>query len=362
MASQLAEQAFRIGVMVAALEATEGLDVGTRCAVVLGATAAGEALSAALMAVFCRRAAPEAFGHDRAQAPQAAGRRIWEILWPVEGGRCLASALHTAENMLVPACLAVYLGQRSTALAQYGTLKGMALPLVNFPFGLLGSLGVLLMPEITRAHIRANRSRLTSLLRRMLRLTVYFSAFVGMVFWVWGQPLGLVLYGSREAGAYLEILAPALPLLYLESMVDNAMKGIGEQRAAFRYSVWDSMLRIGAVVLLLPPAGDAGVPAGDPAVQPVHLRGQHPAAAGCGGHPGGPGPLAGRASWGGGRRRGRGLGAAPGAGPPSVRRAGDAAAGFGPGRGGHGGGVSGRRLALRTGGRDTGGLPRRKKR
>lgn len=258
VASQLAEQAFRIGVMVAALEATEGLDVGTRCAVVLGATAAGEALSAALMAVFCRRDAPEAFGHDRAQAPQAAGRRIWEILWPVEGGRCLASALHTAENMLVPACLAVYLGQRSTALAQYGTLKGMALPLVNFPFGLLGSLGVLLMPEITRAHIRANRPRLTSLLGRMLRLTVYFSAFVGMVFWVWGQPLGLVLYGSREAGAYLEILAPALPLLYLESMVDNAMKGIGEQRAAFRYSVWDSMLRIGAVILLLPRQGMRG--------------------------------------------------------------------------------------------------------
>ena len=56
----------------------------------------------------------------------------------------------------------------------------------------------------------------------------------------------------------MEILAPALPLLYLESMVDNAMKGIGEQRAAFRYSVWDSMLRIGAVILLLPRQGMRG--------------------------------------------------------------------------------------------------------
>ena len=66
--------------------------------------------------------------------------------------RCLASALHTAENMLVPACLAVYLqfsGGRAEAVAQYGSLKGMALPLLTFPFGLLGSLSVLLMPEIT---------------------------------------------------------------------------------------------------------------------------------------------------------------------------------------------------------------------
>ncbi len=64
---------------------------------------------------------------------------------PVAGGgrACLAGALHAAENMLVPACLTVCLldaGGRSAAVAQYGSLKGMALPLLTFPFGLLGSL------------------------------------------------------------------------------------------------------------------------------------------------------------------------------------------------------------------------------
>ena len=33
-----------------------------------------------------------------------------------------------------------------------------------------------------------------------------------------------------------------MPLMYLESMVDGAMKGVGEQKAAFRYSVWDLSL------------------------------------------------------------------------------------------------------------------------
>ena len=259
VASQMAEQIFRIGVMVTALELTQGQDVGTRCALVLMATAGGEMVSAVLMAWFCRREAPRAFGHDRAQAPLRAGKRLWEILWPVEGGRCLSSALHTAENMLAPACLTVYLGGlRSMAVTQYGCLKGMALPLMNFPFGLLGSLGVLLMPEITRAHIRSDHRRLEILLRRMLRLTMYFSALIGAVFWVWGRPLTEALYGSPEAGSYLEILAPAMPLLYLESMVDGAMKGIGEQKAVFRYSVWDSILRIAGVMVLLPRFGMKG--------------------------------------------------------------------------------------------------------
>lgn len=191
-------------------------------------------------------------------APPRAARRLWDILWPVEGGRCLSGALHTAENMLVPACLTVYLGQRSAAVAQYGVLKGMALPLVNFPFGLLGGVGVLLMPELARARMLGDTRRLQALLGRMLRLTGYISALAGAGFWVWGRPLAMALYGSAEAGAYLEVLAPALPLLCLEGMVDAAMKGVGLQKAAFRTGGWDSALRIAAVALLLPRWGMRG--------------------------------------------------------------------------------------------------------
>ena len=259
--SQLAEQTVRITAVVLALSRTETWDAGTRCALVLGATALSESVSTLLMLLFYRREAVRCFGGKAARRPVEAARRLWDILWPVEGGRVLSSALHTAENMLVPACLAVYLagtGGRTAALEQYGTLKGMALPLLTFPFGLLGSLAVLLMPEITQAHIEGQSIRLNTLLNRMLCLTGYFSMLAGVLFWVWGGPLARLLYGSAEAGFYLQVLAPAMPLMYLESMVDGAMKGVGEQKAAFRYSVWDSIFRIAGVLLLLPRYGMKG--------------------------------------------------------------------------------------------------------
>lgn len=261
--SQLMEQTVRIGVVYFALGRADALgwDAGRRCAAVLGATALSETVSALLMALFYRREARRCFGTRPACRPQEPGKRLWDILWPVEGGRCLASALHTAENMLVPACLAVFLeaaGGRAEAVTQYGNLKGMALPLLTFPFGLLGSLSVLLMPEITQAHLRGQTARLAALIDRMLRLTGYFSALAGAAFWVWGQPLARLLYDSEEAGAYLVILGPAMPLMYLESMVDGAMKGIGEQKAVFRYSMWDSCLRIAGVLVLLPRFGMKG--------------------------------------------------------------------------------------------------------
>ena len=245
----------------AALYATPGRDAGERCTLVLGATALSEAVSCTLMALFCRGEVRRCFGGKRAQTPPEASRRLWDILWPVEGGRVLASALHTAENMLVPACLAVYLtgaGGRAAALEQYGVLKGMALPLLTFPFGLLGSLAVLLMPEITQAHVLGQTARLNALLDRMLRLTGFFSALAAALFWCWGPDAAGLLYGSAEAGFYLQVLAPVLPLLYLESMVDGAMKGVGEQKAAFRYSVWDAVLRLAGVAVLLPRYGMRG--------------------------------------------------------------------------------------------------------
>ena len=261
--SQLAEQTVRIGVVYVVLEQgiLRGWDHGRKCTAVLAATALSEAVSACMMLLFYHREARRCFAGEKARRPRDPARRLWDILWPVEGGRCLASALHTAENMLVPACLTVCLldaGGRSAAVAQYGSLKGMALPLLTFPFGLLGSLSVLLMPEITQAHIRGERARLDCLLDRMLRLTGCFSALAGALFWVWGEPLALLLYHSQEAGLYLRVLGPAMPLMYLESMVDGAMKGMGEQKAVFRYSLWDAVLRIAGVLLLLPRWGMKG--------------------------------------------------------------------------------------------------------
>lgn len=259
--SQLAEQAFRIGVVVTVLTRTRGQDLALRCAVVLAGSAASELLSLLLMMLFYRRERTAAFGTAPARRSSGAGRRLWEVLWPVEGSRCLASGLRTAENMLVPACLALYLadqGGRAAALAQYGALKGMALPLLFFPFGLLNTLATLLIPEITEAHVRGRRAQLERLLDRMLSITMFASVLAGAAFWLWGRPLAMALYQSEEAGRYLLALAPVMPLMYLESMVDGALKGLGEQKASFRYTVWDSVLRIVGVILLLPRMGMGG--------------------------------------------------------------------------------------------------------
>ena len=46
--------------------------------------------------------------------------------------------------------------------------------------------------------------------------------------------------------------------MYLESMVDGVLKGLGEQLATFRYSLLDSILRITAIWFVVPKYGMMG--------------------------------------------------------------------------------------------------------
>ena len=73
-----------------------------------------------------------------------------------------------------------------------------------------------------------------------------------------GGPLAQFLYHDAQAASYVRILGFAAPFMYLESMVDGILKGLGEQFATFRYSVLDSVVRIAGIALLVPKYGMPG--------------------------------------------------------------------------------------------------------
>lgn len=257
IAAQFVEQGVRMAVAALGLRLLAGWGAGWGCAAVFFGSAVSEGVSCALMLLFAgrepqfRRRAPEP-QHPYTQA------ELYGILWPVTGSRLLASGLQAAESSLIPYCLTLYCGSRAVALAQYGGLKGMALPLLFFPFSVLTALSGLLMPEVTRAHTRGDRAAVRRLVVRMLRVTGVFSLLAGVGFVLGGAPLGVLLYRNAEVGEQVRILGFVAPFMYLESMVDGVLKGLGEQLATFRYSLIDSVLRLAAIWVLLPRYGMVG--------------------------------------------------------------------------------------------------------
>ena len=89
-------------------------------------------------------------------------------------------------------------------------------------------------------------------------ITLVLSFLAGGLFTQFAKEIGLVLYQSEEIGFYLSILGPLMPFMYMESMVDGILKGLGEQLSSFRYTALDSVVRIALIYLLLPRFGMKG--------------------------------------------------------------------------------------------------------
>lgn len=256
--AQIFEQAVRIGLVMVLLEGAVDKGIEACCvAVVLGNTVS-EVLSCLYMVIATRLDLPKVEQGAKREPARGAIGRLREIMLPIAGGRVSAEALRTVENVMVPSCLTAALGNRTLAMEQYGGLKGMAMPVLFFPFSLLSTLATLLTPEITEAYLKKNWHQLQRLVGRVISITNLIAILLGGLFTMLAYPLGDVLYHSEEIGFYLRILAPLMPIMYLESMVDGVLKGMDEQLSTFRYSMWDSAIRIGCIVLLVPRLGMKG--------------------------------------------------------------------------------------------------------
>ena len=161
------------------------------------------------------------------------------------------SLLNTGENLLIPRELQRYGLPRGEALSQYGLLQGMAMPMLYFPSSFLSSFASLLIPKVARERELTHRKAVAHIAGKAVGWTLLFSYFFAAAFSLSGESWGAVFYGSPSSGAYVRLLAPLVPLLYLDVVVDSLLKGLDEQFNSMKYNFADSFLRVVLVLCLL---------------------------------------------------------------------------------------------------------------
>lgn len=257
--AQLIEQAVRIVVIMLLIGGAAHKGLEHCCAVVLIGDTVAEAAGCIFVALGYRRDLKGASARlSQGQAERGLGRQILAIAVPITAGRYLTSLLRTAENLFVPDRLCSYGYGRADAVAAFGALKGMAMPVLFFPASFLTALATLLVPEISSASAVGNSRTVQSAVKRSVEITLSTAAVIAGVFFVCAEGLGTVMYGSAEVGYYIRFLAPLVPLMYLESVVDGILKGLGQQNHSLGYNVVDSSLRVALVALLVPRFGMDG--------------------------------------------------------------------------------------------------------
>lgn len=251
---QLSEQLVRIGGTVLALWRLGGYGLEYACGALTLGMLASEIFS--FLALFLLLAADLPRGGGRCHTPMLP--QLLRITVPLSFSSYARSALSTAQHLLVPRGLRLFGGGAEAALAAYGVIQGMSLPVLLFPAAVIGVVSELIIPELTEAQVQGRLRGLGYMLERLYRLGLFFSVAVAGACFFFARPLGNLIYNEPAAGEYIRILAPLVPVMYMDTLVDGMLKGVGEYRANMRYNIIDAAVGLLLVWLLLPRYGTAG--------------------------------------------------------------------------------------------------------
>ncbi len=182
-------------------------------------------------------------------------RRLLGITVPVTLSACLRSGLVTLQHALIPRGLKRSGASWSEALASYGVLHSMVLPVVLFPSAFISSFSGLLVPEVAESSTRGDGERVARIAYKIVTPALIFSFGVAGIMSCYAYELGEAIYHSREAGMYIRCLAPLIPIMYVDSSVDAVLKGMGEQVYSMNVNIADALSSVILVWLLLPRMG-----------------------------------------------------------------------------------------------------------
>lgn len=227
------------------------------CFLAMLASALGEVtsflVSVPLLLASLRRRAPRPGEKNPAVLPG-----IVHIALPCTLSSAARSLLSTGENLLVPRQLEASGLTRSLALSQYGLLQGMAVPMLWFPASPPASFASLLVPRIALERERGRQRAVSRITALALRTGLSYGLFFSGEFLLFGENWGKLFYASGDAGLWLRILAPLMPLVVLDAITDSLLKGLDEQFMSMKVNCADSLLRVLLTLLLVSRKGIAG--------------------------------------------------------------------------------------------------------
>lgn len=183
---------------------------------------------------------------------------VSKMALPLAVSAYIRSVLLTLEHILIPKRLRDRGESHSEALASYGVLHGMALPLLLYPMAPLSSFSGLLVPEFSESLARGEWRRMRRMANEAINTTLAYSIAAAVLVSLFSEEIGYIIYDSYDAGHYIAMMAPVLPIMYLDHVTDSMLKGIGEHVYSMWVNISDSFLSIILVWILIPKMGIAG--------------------------------------------------------------------------------------------------------
>lgn len=247
--SQFIEQLIRIITVVLIYSAFGSDNIEISCAVIMLGGALGDYASFTLQYIMYK------FDRKKYSKPRQTNNpleRTFKIAFPLALSAYCRTALSTLQQLLVPIGFQKSGYTAEKALSEYGIIQGMVLPVITFPSALFYSYSEIIVPALTEAQLSENQHKINSIVNRTLHITLITAFGISAVLFRYSYELGNLFYGINEVGKYIRILSLLLPVMYLDSITDGLLRGLGKHMYNMWVNITDSVISVIFVYTLLP--------------------------------------------------------------------------------------------------------------
>ncbi len=244
---QLIEQGVKIAAAVLILNSIRNFNVTTACMAIVASMTASEVISFTLSFILKKIEIPA-----KTNKLTIKFKRLLRIAIPDAAGTCARSILLTVEHLLIPKGFEKSGTGSKAALSAYGNIHAMALPILLYPCAILTSFSALLIPELAAKNERNDRKAISRSIEKNLKRTFVYSVSCAVILAIFAPVISDLIYKSNEAVQYIRILAPLVPIMYMDTITDGMLKGLDQQIQSMRYNIIDSALCVVMVWFLLP--------------------------------------------------------------------------------------------------------------
>ncbi|MBQ3498856.1 MAG: oligosaccharide flippase family protein [Clostridia bacterium] len=246
---QLGEQLVRIAVTVISLKLCGNTGLDSACSAVAVGMTAAEIISAFSSYLLYRNDSIKLKSDKKTELELKA---LLRISLPDAVGAGFRSVLLTIEHLLIPKGFEKSGQSTAESISIYGTIHGIALPVILYPSAVMSSLSSLLIPEFARLKLFNEKIKISYMASQIIKLSLIFSIGVGCYFFVFSQTVSSAIYKSDESYYYIKLLSVLIPVMYTDMITDGLLKGLDRQADSMRYNIFDSALCVLLVYFILP--------------------------------------------------------------------------------------------------------------
>lgn len=180
---------------------------------------------------------------------------------PVTAMRTSSSLINSLISVLFPLRMLAAGFTSARAMSDYGVVYGMVMPVLTIPSTLIGSIALVLVPELSECYYKQQKEKLSSLVEKALNVTLLVAVMLVPLFFVCGQSVGVFLFSDAESGKMLSYCALMLLPISLTMISTSMLNSMGCEKqtlvfflagsAAMLLSVWFLPEYLGSGALLV---------------------------------------------------------------------------------------------------------------